>query len=125
MRARQMTAVLVVAGVAAGATVATQTAGARPDATTLSLSADKTKLKFNKRSLSARAGKVTIRMANPSSKFPHAIGIEGRGVDRDGKVVRKGGTSTVSATLKKGRYTFYCPVGNHEDAGMKGTLTVG
>jgi uncharacterized cupredoxin-like copper-binding protein len=62
-------------------------------------------------------------MSNPSS-LPHAIAVEGKGVDKDGKTVRKGGTSTVSVKLKKGRYEFYCPVPGHKAAGMKGTLTI-
>ena len=69
----------------------------------------------------AKAGRVTLSMANPSS-LPHAIGIKGKG---KGRTVRKGGTSTYTATLKKGTYTFYCPVGAHEAAGMKGKLIVG
>lgn len=116
-----MTAVVVAAAVTAGGLAASQMASARPAATTLSISADRSgKLKFNKSSLSARAGKVTIRMANPSN-LPHSVAIKGK---KSGKVVRKGGTSTASATLRKGRYTFYCTVQGHEAAGMKGTLTV-
>jgi plastocyanin len=80
-------------------------------------------LKFDAATLNAKAGKVTITMDNPSS-VPHAIAIEGNGVDKDGKTVGKGGVSTVSAKLKPGTYTFYCPVPGHEAAGMKGTLTV-
>jgi plastocyanin len=38
--------------------------------------------------------------------------------------VTKGGTSTVTATLKKGTYTFLCTVGAHAKAGMKGKLIV-
>ena len=110
--------------VATGGLAATQIASARPAATTLSLSADSSgKLKFNKTSLSAKAGKVTLKMANPSN-LPHAVGVSGKGVDKDGKTVRKGGTSTVTLTLKKGKYSFYCPVDGHKAAGMKGTLTV-
>jgi uncharacterized cupredoxin-like copper-binding protein len=26
--------------------------------------------------------------------------------------------------IEAGEYEFYCPVGNHKDAGMEGTLTV-
>jgi uncharacterized cupredoxin-like copper-binding protein len=90
----------------------------------LKLSADPTgQLKFDKTTLDAKAGKVTITMDNPAP-VPHAIAIEGNGVDMDGKTVTKGGTSTVSADLKPGTYTFYCPVPGHEQAGMKGTLTV-
>lgn len=82
-------------------------------------------LGFSRRALSARAGSVTIRLANGSGdSFPHGIAIEGNGVDKDGAVVQPGGTSTVTVRLKPGTYTFYCPVGDHEKEGMKGTLTV-
>jgi plastocyanin len=80
-------------------------------------------LKFDKSSLSAKAGKVTIEMDNPSS-IPHGIAVEGNGVDKDGQVVNKGGKSNVSVTLKKGTYTYYCPVPGHRQAGMEGKLTV-
>ena len=80
-------------------------------------------LKFTKSSLSAKSGKVTITMDNPSP-VQHAVSIEGNGVDVDGNTVGKGGVSKVTANLKPGKYTFYCPVDGHEAAGMKGTLTV-
>jgi uncharacterized cupredoxin-like copper-binding protein len=38
--------------------------------------------------------------------------------------VTNGGTSTVTADLKPGMYTFYCSVDAHRAAGMHGTLTV-
>jgi plastocyanin len=90
---------------------------------TLKLAADKSALKFDKSSLTAKAGKVTLEMANPS-QIPHAVAIKGNGVDVDGKTIGNGETSTASADLKPGTYTFYCPVPGHEAAGMKGTLTV-
>jgi plastocyanin len=91
--------------------------------TTVNLRTSKTKLAFNHKTLTARAGKVTLVMANPSSTH-HAIAVEGHGVDKDGKTVGKGGTSRVTVTLKKGTYTFYCPVDGHRAAGMKGKLVV-
>jgi plastocyanin len=90
---------------------------------TLKLAADKSALKFDKTSLTAKAGKVTLEMENPS-QLPHAVAIKGNGVDVDGKTVGNGETSTASTDLKPGTYTFYCPVPGHEAAGMKGTLTV-
>jgi uncharacterized cupredoxin-like copper-binding protein len=124
LRARTISAILVAGAVSAGGLVASQAANARPDATKLKLSANASgQLKFNTKTLKGKAGKVTITMSNPSS-LPHAIAVEGKGVDKDGKTVRKGGTSTVTLTLKKGKYTFYCPVPGHEAAGMKGTLTI-
>jgi plastocyanin len=89
----------------------------------LPLQADKTQLKFDKTALSAKAGKVTIDMRNPSPQ-QHNVAIEGHGVDVAGKIVGQGGTSAVTASLKPGTYTFYCAVDSHRQAGMKGTLTV-
>jgi uncharacterized cupredoxin-like copper-binding protein len=93
-------------------------------ATNLKIAADPSgQLKFDKSKLSAKAGKVTIVMDNPSS-LPHAVEIEGNGVETKGSVVMKGGKSTASANLKAGKYEFYCPVDGHKQAGMEGTLTV-
>lgn len=100
-------------------------AAAAPTATTLKISADpKGKMAFDRSALRARPGVVTISMRNPVV-VPHNVAIRGNGVRRLGKVVLKGGTSTVTATLKRGRYTFFCSVAGHEAAGMKGVLTVG
>jgi plastocyanin len=93
--------------------------------TELKLSADRGgALKFDKTSLSAKPGKVTIVMDNPSD-VPHAVEVEGEGVEEEGETVGKGGVSKVSVELPAGEYEYYCPVGNHQDAGMTGTLTVG
>ena len=92
--------------------------------TKLSIKADPSgRLKFDKKTLQARAGKVTITMTNPS-QLTHSVAIQGNGVDAEGQVVGPGGMSTASATLKPGKYTFYCTVPGHRQAGMHGTLTV-
>lgn len=102
----------------------TASAGASTTGSTLNISADPNgALAFDKTKLTAKAGTVTISMKNPSS-LPHAVAVEGNGVDEDGKTVGTGGTSTVKVDLKPGTYTFYCPVPGHEEGGMKGTLTV-
>jgi plastocyanin len=80
-------------------------------------------LKFDKASLKAKAGTVTLDFTNKSS-IPHAIAVEGNGVDKDGKVIT-GGSNTLSLQLKPGTYTFYCPVDGHRQAGMQGKLVVG
>jgi plastocyanin len=89
----------------------------------ITIAADKSALKFDKSTLDAKAGKVTITMDNPSD-IPHAVAIEGNGVDVDGKTVGKGEKSVASADLKPGTYEFYCPVPGHKEAGMEGKLTV-
>jgi plastocyanin len=102
---------------------ATPTAAAATTSTKLTLAADPSALKFNKTTLTAPAGKVTIVMTNPSM-MDHNVAIEGDGLDTAGQIVGHGGTSTVTANLKAGKYTFFCAVDGHRQAGMQGTLTV-
>jgi plastocyanin len=79
-------------------------------------------IKFDKTSLDAKAGKVTINFDNPSSTA-HAVVIEGNGVEQASDTITSSKTS-VTADLKPGKYQFYCPVGSHRSQGMEGTLTV-
>jgi plastocyanin len=79
-------------------------------------------LKFDKKTLEAKAGNVTIDFDNPAS-IPHAVDIEGNGVQAGSDTVTSSKTS-VTADLKPGTYTFFCPVAGHREAGMEGTLTV-
>ena len=62
-------------------------------------------------------------MSSSASSTPHAVAVEGNGVDKDGQTVTNGKTS-LTVDLKPGKYTFYCPVPGHRQAGMQGTLTV-
>ena len=102
----------------------TEASGGGGAAQTLKIAADPSgAFKFDKTSLTAKAGKVTIEMDNPSD-VPHAVEIEGMGVEAEGETVGQGGDSKATAELKKGKYEFYCPVDGHKQAGMEGTLTV-
>ena len=93
-------------------------------ASTLHLEADKSgALRFNTSALQGRAGAVTLAMRNPA-QLSHSIAIEGNGVNAAGPVVEAGGTSTVTASLKPGTYTFFCTVPGHRQAGMEGKLTI-
>jgi plastocyanin len=92
-------------------------------ATTLRLGADPGgALEFDKESLQATAGKVTIAFDNPAT-VPHAVEVEGGGVEEETETITQG-SARLTVNLKAGEYKFYCPVGNHEQAGMVGTLTV-
>ena len=107
----------------AAAEPAAETAPA-PAGETLSLAADPSgQLSFDKSKLQAKAGAVTVDMTNDSA-VPHDVSLDGGGVDEHGKVVDGGATSTVTATLKPGTYSFYCSVPGHRQAGMEGPLTV-
>ena len=68
-------------------------------------------------------GSLTIVSINKSA-VPHNIALQGSGVNAIGAVVQGGGTSKITVTVKAGKYTFYCSVPGHRQAGMVGTLTV-
>jgi plastocyanin len=72
----------------------------------------------------AQAGKVTVGFTNPQP-ISHDVAIEDSGGETVAKteVIGEGSDSTV-AELKPGKYTFYCSVPGHREAGMEGALTV-
>ena len=72
--------------------------------------------------LSAPAGSVTVKLVNESDT-PHAVEVEGNGVEEETETVT-GGETELTVDLEAGEYTFYCPVGQHRENGMEGTLTV-
>jgi len=110
-------------------TQTTETAGGGSDtgggsAQTLKLTADPGgALKFDKSTLTAKAGKATIVLDNPSS-LPHAVEVEGQGLEEETDTIGKGETAKVTVDLKPGKYEYYCPVDGHKAGGMEGTLTV-
>jgi len=114
---------------AAPATTSTTSSSAAAPAaagnTKLALAANPSgELKFDKTSLTAKAGAVAIDFTN-SSPLPHNVTV----ASSSGSVVNEtptfqGGSKTVTMTLKPGTYKFYCSVPGHRQAGMEGTLTV-
>jgi plastocyanin len=82
-------------------------------------------LSYDKKALSAKAGKVTITMTN-MAPVGHNITIQSgtNGPVLGATPTFQGGTKSVSVNLKAGKYTFYCSVPGHRQGGMVGTLTV-
>jgi uncharacterized cupredoxin-like copper-binding protein len=105
-----------------------QTAKLDPgDGTNIAVSAVEkgSELAFSKKSLSTKQGLIAFKLTNPSkNQLPHALEIEGRGIEKSSETIQPGGDSTLSIDLAPGKYEFYCPVGNHKQQGMEGTLTV-
>lgn len=77
-------------------------------------------------SATAPAGALEIDSRNDAS-IPHDIALQ-EGTDgpelAKGETVSGGGVSRLSVDLRPGRYTFYCTLPGHREAGMQGTLTV-
>jgi plastocyanin len=107
-----------------GATTSSTTAAG--GGATVSLAADPAQIAFATDSLQAPAGSFTIDFENPNLAIPHDVCVQdpsGGQLGCSDQVI--GGTATLALkNLKPGSYTFYCSVDSHEQAGMKGTLTV-
>jgi plastocyanin len=87
------------------------------------LTAVKTGLAYNTKKLSAKAGRIKLVFVN-LSPLKHNVRLEVGEKEFGGTKTIAAGTTSVTVTLKKGRYHYYCSVPGHEDAGMSGYLTV-
>jgi plastocyanin len=102
---------------------ATEEAAGGGGGETLTLTADPGgDISWEPADLSAAAGTVTIKLVNESS-VPHAVEVEGNGVEEESETITAGETE-LTVDLEAGEYTFYCPVGQHRENGMEGTLRV-
>lgn len=105
------------------ATGGTSAAGAGATST-LKLTANPSGLlSYDTKQLAARAGTVTIVMAN-TSPVEHNVTIAQGSTVLGATPTFTAGTRNVTLKLKRGTYTFYCSVPGHRQAGMEGTLTI-
>jgi len=74
----------------------------------------------------AAVGPAVFVVTNAGT-IPHALEIEGRGLERAVALIQPGHTDTLRVTLRAGSYELYCPVGgdSHKRLGMMARLTVG
>lgn len=111
---------------AASAPTTSSAAGGSASAGPVKIAADPSGgLKYVPSTATASAGKVTIDFTNASA-VPHNLNIQ---EGTNGKVLGKTptfshGSKTLTVTLKPGKYTYFCSVPGHRQAGMLGTLTV-
>lgn len=81
-------------------------------------------LKYDKTSLTAKAGAVSIDFTNMAPLSHNLTVASSSGEVLGATPTFTGGSKTLSLTLKPGTYKFYCTVPGHRAAGMEGTLTV-
>ena len=110
---------------ATAAAPTTSTSATPTGASSISLEANKEgQLEYNTKSLTAKAGKVTVDFSNPAP-LAHNVTIESSsGASVGATPTFTGGSKKLTVTLKAGTYKFYCSVPGHRQAGMEGTLTV-
>lgn len=72
----------------------------------------------------AKPGRYTFAVTNkgPSS---HNLTIDGPGVSNAATPIIGPGTTSVTVTLKAGKYDFFCSVPGHKELGMNANVTVG
>ncbi len=73
--------------------------------------------------LTLTSGEITFILSN-AGRFTHDFRVEGAGVDAKSPRVGAGRTDEWSITLDPGEYVISCPISNHADRGMVGTLIV-
>jgi plastocyanin len=105
------------------ATTPATSGAATQAATTVPLSAVPNAIAFNTKTLTAKAGKVTIAFTN-SGALEHNVTIAQGSTVLGATPTFTAAVKNLTLTLKPGTYTFYCSVPGHRAAGMEGTLKV-
>jgi plastocyanin len=97
----------------------------RPSGGAAALTATLSEWKIDLSSATIAAGRVTFTATNAGS-IPHALEVEGNGLEQKTPLIQPGETATLSLTLKPGAYEIYCPVGedSHKKLGMETHLKV-
>lgn len=81
---------------------------------------------FDPTTLTAKAGQpIQVTLDNSSGKLAHDFDINEGVASPVAVTAQPGQTATVTFTVNQpGTYTFFCNQPGHQQAGMKGTLTV-
>jgi plastocyanin len=114
-------ALLVAVGGASAVAAPAHTAGAHR----VAIAANPTGLlKYTKSSLTTAPGKVTIVFTNKSPLAHDVVLINSKNKILGKTPVFDHGSKSFTVTLTAGKYTYYCSVPGHRQAGMQGTLKV-
>ncbi len=79
--------------------------------------------KLEPEQITVKAGKVTFVLIN-KGRYTHDLRVEGQGVDEKAPRVGAGREFRWELTLEPGEYHISCPISNHDERGMVGTLVV-
>jgi plastocyanin len=114
---------IVLAILTAIAVPAVSAASTKTTVSVVHISAPVSGLRYDQKTVHARAGKIKIVFLNRSA-LKHNVNIESGEHELGKTATISKGTTTMFVTLKAGTYNFYCSVPGHEPAGMHGSLIV-
>jgi plastocyanin len=118
-RTHLLAASVLTAAVASAAPAATAGDAPRASASATTIRVTGGEYYFRLSSKSARHGRVTFRFTNKGT-LKHDFKIAGK----KSRLIRKGRSTSISVTLRKGSYRYVCTVSGHAAAGMKGRFRV-
>lgn len=85
---------------------------------------DATSFAYGPAEVSVSPGTIRFVVHN-ASDIVHGFEVEGKGMEEEIAEIQPGGTDSLTVRLEEpGTYEIYCPVDDHEQRGMTGTLTV-
>ena len=98
--------------------------GGKPTGSTVKVSLSEWKVQLTPAEVAS--GAVTFEVSNAGS-IPHALEVEGRGLERRTAEIQPGTTAMLKVNLRAGSYEAYCPIGkgSHKMLGMMNHLMVG
>jgi len=79
---------------------------------------------YSPATITVPVGRIRFVIHN-ASDIVHGFEVEGQGMEEEIEEIQPGATDSLTVTLEEpGTYEIYCPVDDHEQRGMIGTLEV-
>lgn len=80
---------------------------------------------YSPTTITVPAGRIRFVIHN-AAEIVHGFEVEGQGMEEEIEEIQPGATDSLTVTFEEpGTYVIYCPVADHEQRGMVGTLEVG
>ncbi len=111
------------AAILAAALAACEGAAEDDGAVTERVEIEATSYAYSPATITVPAGRIRFVIHN-AADVVHGFEVEGQGMEEEIAEIQPGATDSLTVTLEEGTYEIYCPVEDHEQRGMIGTLEV-
>jgi plastocyanin len=79
---------------------------------------------YSPTTITVPVGRIRFVIHN-AADIVHGFEVEGQGMEEEIEEIQPGATDSLTVTLEEpGTYVIYCPVADHEQRGMTGTVEV-